>query len=182
MVDKTEVILVQNFWQHSRLYWWDGNAWIYSNHSGGKPCVFPFKLDNTWCYGCLKSRGNDHWCATTSSYDRDSLMGICPKHAPIVKSCEVKPIKMLSRMEQLAIWKERGGWGEWGFWTCCMSGAQFRTRKCHTSKCNGKNYDFRMCNKQPCKWPLIIYIVAISPAVGGQKVEVEYVQTFIAVS
>ncbi|XP_063789727.1 secretory phospholipase A2 receptor isoform X2 [Pseudophryne corroboree] len=48
----------------------------------GKPCVFPFKHNNTWYHECTTAgRSNGmYWCATTMVYDSDKKWGYCPSN------------------------------------------------------------------------------------------------------
>ncbi|XP_075036882.1 secretory phospholipase A2 receptor [Mixophyes fleayi] len=45
----------------------------------GKPCVFPFKYNNSWYHECKAGReAGIQWCATTMDHDRDKKWGYCP--------------------------------------------------------------------------------------------------------
>ncbi|XP_072275189.1 secretory phospholipase A2 receptor [Pyxicephalus adspersus] len=46
----------------------------------GKPCVFPFKFNNSWFHECTMIGRQDRmpWCATTVSYDKHKEWGFCP--------------------------------------------------------------------------------------------------------
>ncbi|XP_040214438.1 secretory phospholipase A2 receptor-like [Rana temporaria] len=53
-----------------------------NGNSRGKPCVFPFKFQNSWFHECTtigKSEGMQ-FCATTVSFDKHKLWGYCPTY------------------------------------------------------------------------------------------------------
>ncbi len=69
-------IFKQNFLQHSRLYWWDGNVWIYSN------CISsPYKLEHRkkfWMKICvlnvLHSRSSVNLMKSSHQFNLESCM------------------------------------------------------------------------------------------------------------
>ncbi|XP_008843960.1 lymphocyte antigen 75 isoform X1 [Nannospalax galili] len=58
---------------YHEIYTRDGNSY-------GRPCEFPFLIDETWHHECILD--GDHeglWCATTLNYEHDQKWGICLK-------------------------------------------------------------------------------------------------------
>lgn len=56
----------------------DCQMMTYGGNSGGTACVFPFVYNGIIMDGCMSLSNNSSlWCATTSSYDKDKLWGLC---------------------------------------------------------------------------------------------------------
>ncbi|XP_048867159.1 macrophage mannose receptor 1-like isoform X4 [Brienomyrus brachyistius] len=49
-------------------------------NSQGKPCMFPFKYENSWYTECTtRNKASDEpWCATVTDYNDDQKWGLCP--------------------------------------------------------------------------------------------------------
>uniref|UniRef100_A0A8D0EGD9 Lymphocyte antigen 75 n=1 Tax=Salvator merianae TaxID=96440 RepID=A0A8D0EGD9_SALMN len=56
------------------IYTRDGNSY-------GKPCVFPFLVNNTWHHDCISNKmfTDGEWCSTTSNFDKNRKWGYCLK-------------------------------------------------------------------------------------------------------
>ncbi|XP_060543969.1 lymphocyte antigen 75 [Pantherophis guttatus] len=59
---------------YSESYTRDGNAY-------GKPCAFPYLLNNTWYHDCIHNEkyAGGKWCSTTTYFNQDGQWGFCLK-------------------------------------------------------------------------------------------------------
>ncbi|KAM3853748.1 lymphocyte antigen 75 [Vipera latastei] len=59
---------------YSEIYTRDGNAY-------GKPCEFPFLVNNTWYHDCIhiEKYSGGEWCSATTYFNQDTKWGFCLK-------------------------------------------------------------------------------------------------------